>query len=383
MKTNRLYGALVAIVLGALAFSGQSLAAAFGVSPPWIVNDNLKPDSNFVYVIDLSTNEPTQDMVVTAKIAGDSEIQKWVTVKGADNLVMPIGVQSVPMYVEVNVPKGAKLGNYSGNITVTAAPKNLSKGNITIALGGNIVVKLKVIKHDVLDFWVRSIGVDPIVEGQPITLSVDIRNLGNIPILNLDTRVQVLDYKTEKKIASAIGGTLNRPIYPLTLETAKIQVPVANLAQGEYWVKVDAIKGGKSVYQNKLYLKVQPPLNNGLVQTAVQVVTAGEAIKSATPADVTTSVSVVPLGTLADVTTSVEVIQLGTLADVTTSVEVVKSAAPAEGQNAQLATTVTVRAPILNTMLMLVIGLMLVIVGLSYKIYTILNGKKSDERHHR
>lgn len=335
---------MAAIVLGVLLFSSRSLASAFGVSPPWIANDNLKPDSHYVYVIDLSTNDPKEDMVITAKITGDKEIQNWITIKDVDHLLMPTGMQHTPIYVEVNVPKDAPLGKFSGNISLTASPVKLSPDNVSILLGGNISVQLKVIDHDIVDYWVRSIAVDPIVEGQPITLSVDLKNLGNILISNLETRIQVLDFKTEKVIASANAGQLSRPIYPQTLETTQIQVPTPNLPEGKYWLKVDAIKGGKSIYQNKLYLEVASPNVNGSVRTAVRVAGQGEAIQPAAP----------------------------TLLAPTTS-----------GQNVQLRTTVTVRAPFTNSLIMIVIGLMLVIIGISFRIYRNLSGKKPAAHHHR
>jgi len=47
------------------------------------------------------------------------------------------------MYVEVNVPKDAKVGRYSGNISLTVAPRNLNPNNVSILLGGNIAVQLR------------------------------------------------------------------------------------------------------------------------------------------------------------------------------------------------------------------------------------------------
>ena len=52
----------------------QALAAAFGVSPPWIENEHIKPGTNFVYVINLSANNLAEDMMVDVKLNGDPEI---------------------------------------------------------------------------------------------------------------------------------------------------------------------------------------------------------------------------------------------------------------------------------------------------------------------
>jgi hypothetical protein len=351
-KTQRMFGSLAAVAVGVLLYANYSLAAAFGVSPPWINNDNLKPDSHYVYVIDLSTNDASQEMVVTAKLTGDQEVMSWITVKDKDNLTMPVGNQHTPLYVEVNVPKDAKIGRYTGNISLTVAPRNLNPDNVSILLGGNIAVDLKVVNHDVVDFWVRSISVSPIAEGQPLTLSVDLKNMGNTTVSSLETKVQILDYKTEKPIATAEGGTLNRVIYPQTMDTAEIQVPIPALSAGQYWVKVDAIKAGKSVYSNRLFLEVSAPNVNSAVRTSVQVAMNGEAIKPASQ-EVPTSVNVVPY-----------------------------MPANPYGNNVSLRTTVTVRAPFTNQLILIVIGLLLVIVGISARIYMTLRKKEHHGHHH-
>ena len=345
-------GSLAAVAVGLLLYANHSLAAAFGVSPPWINNDNLKPDSHFVYVIDLSTNDASQEMVITAKVTGSPEIMQWVTVKDKDSLVMAQGAQHTPLYVEVNVPKDAEVGRYKGGISLVVAPRNLNPNNVSILLGGNIAVDLKVINYDVIDFWVRSISVAPIVEGQPLTLAVELKNMGNTPVSSLETKVQILDYKTEKPIASGNGGLLSHMVYPQTSDTAEIQVPVPALSAGQYWVKVDAIKGGKSVYQNKLFLEVDAPNSNGEVKTSVQVALEGEAVKASAPAE-----AVAPY-----------------------------VPAPMYGRNnVQVRTTVTVRAPFTNQLILIVIGLLLVIVGISGRIYMTLRKKNGHHilHHHR
>ena len=346
MKTKRILGSLVAVVAGIILYANHSFAAAFGVSPPWVTNDNLKPDSHYVYVIDLSTNDPSQDMVVTAKITGAPEVLQWVTVKDKDNLTMPRGEQHVPLYVEVNVPRDAKVGRYMGSISLVAAPRQLNPDNVSILLGGTIAVDLKVVNHDVVDFWVRSISVSPIVEGQPLTLVADIKNMGNTAVSSLETRVQVLDYKTEKLVASAQGGQLSQLVYPQTTDSANIQVPVPNLTAGQYWVKVDALKSGKSIYSNRLFLDVSEPNLNGAVRTAVTVAMQGEDVRPSAQASIIPQPNVAP-------------------------------------NNVQLRTTVTVRAPFTNQLILIVIGLLLVIVGISSRIYLTLRKKEHHGRHHR
>jgi hypothetical protein len=359
MKTNRLFGSLAAVALGVFLFANQSLAAAFGVSPPWITNDNLKPDSHYVYVIDLSTNDSSQEMVVSSKITGSPEILKWVTIKDKDNLTMPVGQQHTSMYVEVNVPKDAKVGRYSGDIALTVAPRNLNPDNISILLGGNIAIQLKVVNYDVSDFTVKSMALNPIIQGQPLVLNAEIKNMGNTPLSSLETKVQVLDYKTEKPVTNLTGGTLNRVIYPQSTDTAQMELPAKNLMAGQYWVKVDALKAGRSVYQNRLYMEIAPPLANNSVKTSVQVAMAGEPIQPAAPEEM------VP----GNGSPSVDHVQ--------TSVTVGNP-----GNNVNLRTSVTVRGPWLNSLTLIVLGLLLVIAGMAVKIYMMTKKENHHAHHH-
>ena len=270
MKTKLILNSLFGLVIGLILFVPGSLAAAFGVAPPWIINENLKPGSNFVYVIDLNTNDPSMDMDVKSQLTGDSEVLKWVTIRNKDSLVMPAGQQHVPMYVDVNVPSDAKAGKYKGDIGVTVVPKNIEREDVSIFLGGHISVQLDVTNKDITDYWVKSVTVDPITLGQPLTLNIALKNLGNTVISSVKTKVEIMD-KDSKVITSATGDALSKQVYPQTVDDAKISIPVTGLTEGNYWVNVMVYKGSQSIYQNKLYLPVTTIDINNVVRTSVKV----------------------------------------------------------------------------------------------------------------
>ena len=141
MKNKIIINSLLSVVIGLVLLVPGTLAAAFGIAPPWIINENLKPGSNFVYKIDLNTNDPAQDMVVNTKLTGDPEVVEWLTIRNQDTLVMPAGEQHVPMYVDIHIPADAKVGKYKGDIGVRVVPKNTKEnGDVSIFLGGHIAV---------------------------------------------------------------------------------------------------------------------------------------------------------------------------------------------------------------------------------------------------
>lgn len=346
MKMNKLLSSLVAIFVGVVLFAPtNSLAAAFGVSPPWIENDNMKPGSEFVYVINLSANELAEDMIVNAALEGDTEITEWLTVQNKDSLVMPQGQSSVNMFVAVNIPENAKVGKYNGNIRLSIAPKsgNIPENNISILLGSNITVELGIIDYDVTSYEVRSANTERIIEGQSIDVQVGIKNLGNTAIANLMTKLSVTERRSGAEVLNISEDKhLNSPVYPHAMTNTKLLFMAPNLKEGEYWANVEFFKDNRSIYKNRLYLAVDANDINNVVKTAVDVTKNGQIRQVAPPAT--------------SITTDAKVVQLGSKANVETSV--------------------TVRAPLTNQLIVVMIGLLLVLTGIVAKFYVTFKKKR-------
>ena len=338
MKTKFFLNSLLAVVIG-LIFYVPSTLAAFGISPPWVVNENLKPGSNFVYVIDMSTDKPYEDMIVKTVVTGDSEIAKWVTVRNQGKVIMPKGKKHVPLYIDIKVPEDAKVGKYKGDIGITIMPKVVDKGNISILLGGHIAVKLGVVNYDVTDFVVKALSAKPITEGQPLDLSIQLKNLGNVSVSEVKTSVEVKNFKTGDLIAKGSTNALSVPIYPHTVGDARLTVPIKDLKAGNYWVNASITKSGKNIYQNRLYLTVNESDINNVLKTSVEVAKKG-GLKEAAEAKVkTTATTTVVPETIAKESYASNKLY---------------------GNNVSVQTTVTVKAPLTNRL----IGVIIVLLGI-------------------
>lgn len=336
MKINKLISSILATFMGLYLLAPGVMAAAFGISPPWIVNENLKRGSSFVYVIDLNTNDPAQDMMVSTVITGDAEVLDWLTIRGQKNLMMPKGEEHVPMYVEVNIPPDARLGKYEGDISITVSPKsyNSPTGGVGILLGGHVSVQLQVIDYNVTDFWVKRASFQPVIAGETVTVGLVVKNLGNTVLSDVQLNIRVSDYKTGEFITEVSASKLDDLIYPQTVKETAVALPLKDLPVGQYWMEIQAFKGAESVYQNKLFLGIEKsPLNNDL-ETAVTVGEQGAR-------------AVAPAG--------------GVALDQTT---------------VNLTTTVTVRAPLTNQLIGLMIVLMIVLIVITGKIYGNVRHKK-------
>jgi len=282
MKTKILLSSLLAVVIG-LIIQVPGTLAAFGISPPWITNENLKPGSSFVYIIDMSTDKPTEDMMVKTEVTGDPEIIKWVTIRNQDNLIMPKGLNHVPMYIDLRIPNDAKAGKYEGDIGITIIPEAIANSNINILLGGHIAVKLGVVNYDVIDYVINTISIKPVTEGGPLVLNVQLKNLGNVSISKVKTSIEVIDFKTGAFVAKGSADALSVPIYPQTKGEATLSVPIEDLEAGNYWVNANVTKNGLSVYKNKLYLLVKSNGLNNVLKTSVSVGNEEDFKDAATP----------------------------------------------------------------------------------------------------
>ncbi len=344
MKTNKLISSLAVLAIGFTMFVPGVFAKAFGISPPSIVNENIKPGASFVYVIDLSTNDPSEEMIVESQVTGDPEIAQWLSVRNSGSLTMPRGEKHAPMYVDVKVPQNAKLGKYKGSIQVRVVPKKTNnKGSVAILLGGNISVDLNVINYDVTDYWVRGVNVEPILEGHPIELSIKLKNLGNTNISEVPVNVEVTDYRTGDVVARTSASQLSEHIYPHTVKEVTMQTSKVDLPEGNYWANVTVFKNGREEFKNKLYLTVDGQDLNSSLETSVDVASKDRvaAIKKAAEAQALRAAALTPT----------------------------KS-------NISVQTTVTVRAPLTNQLIGVVIALLGIIIIVTSKIFTVLKRRR-------
>jgi len=338
MTKTKCIGSLVAMVMGLIMLAPGVSAKAFGIAPPYIVNDNLKPGSNFVYVIDLNTNDPSEAMKVETEITGDPELSEWLTIQNKDSLMMPVGENHVPMHVGINVPKDAKLGNYKGSLRVKVVPVNVKNPqDIAILLGGNIAVELDVINYDVTDYWVKSVAMNTIKVGQPASMRLQVKNLGNTVLSELPAEVELYDYKTNELVAKGTGSQLTAQIHPHTVKEAEMTLDFPDLPIGQYWAKVNVKKGRESVYQNRLYMAVDDLDVNNSLKTSVDV-TTDKNFKAAAQA--------------------------------------LEPPVDAGKTNVNVATTVTVRAPLTNQLIGVVIALLGIIVIVTSRIYIVVKKRR-------
>ena len=167
----------------------RAQADGFGITPPYVTNDQLTQNSEYDQTIILVRSNPTQDLQakVSINVPGANN---WITIDRGTQFVLPAGTQQEPMIVSVKVPGDAKLGNYSGNIQVVVSPlAGPSKGTVGITIGAQIDVNLQVIDSHSAKLAVRRVIMQNTEVGHTwwwmhfpgkIIFSMDLNNSGNI-----------------------------------------------------------------------------------------------------------------------------------------------------------------------------------------------------------
>ncbi|MCX6737703.1 MAG: hypothetical protein NTX26_03165 [Candidatus Parcubacteria bacterium] len=182
-------GIVFLVIVSFFALATKIALAGFGISPPYITNDNLAKGSVYEKKITIVRGDPLEDLkaVITINVPGASE---WISIDKGNEFILPKGEQQVPIIIRIQVPQNADYGSHRGNIRIkTSSVAPIKEGAVTISLGAQIDVNLNVSKTKIFDFIVRSVSPKDTEEGYKkfgfyfptkISFALRLENLGNI-----------------------------------------------------------------------------------------------------------------------------------------------------------------------------------------------------------
>ncbi len=177
--------------------------AGFGITPPYVSNSSLTRNSIYEQQILLVRGDP--DTAQNAEIVIDApEIESWIEIVEGETVLLPRGVQKVPMTVRVRVPSDAEFRDYTGSIRISTVPADgpVPPGAVSISLGALVDIKLSIIDRVIKDFRIRKISVSDLNEGSKfawlyfpgkIRFSMFIENTGNVDIAPSNVEFRIFD----------------------------------------------------------------------------------------------------------------------------------------------------------------------------------------------
>ncbi len=247
-----------------VSFSGSDVPvseAAFGTSPPWVMNDHMLPGTTYEQIINLSRSDVSKAMEVSLRFDGDKNLLKWMKVENEDDLIIKSGEKTLPMKVTVKVPRRAALKNYRGGIFVTVEPVQdevQRGGNVAIKLGAHIAVNITVVGDKLVDYRVKSANVSPLTEEDYFRLNVEVENLGNTEISELNGQVDIYNEEETEILNTLTFGQIADVVSPDDIVRTQVYFEDYYLEPGSYWVVAKFFKDNELVYENRLHQKIDP-----------------------------------------------------------------------------------------------------------------------------
>lgn len=239
--------------------------AGFGISPPYVMNENLTRGSHYEEKIILVRDDPVEDWKAELTI-NVPKAEKWLSIDKGTEFILPKGEKQIPIIVSVDVPNGAEFGSYKGTIRIrTSSLKPPEGGMVSIALGGQIDVDLDVGEGGLFDFKVRGVKVEDLEEGHKfwfwyipgkIKFSIKIENIGNIKAAPTKVYFDIYD-EYEKEILESVETAKMEKVNPFDTKwiTAELET---KLKPGSYWAKFKIFKKEQIVNEGKIHLSILP-----------------------------------------------------------------------------------------------------------------------------
>jgi hypothetical protein len=193
-------------------------------------------------------------------------IENWFSFDRGLKFTLPKGESQVRMNVTVRVPDDAKLGAYNGNIRIRTSTANLPTTGVSLALGAQIDVHLKIVE-EIYDFEVRRVELYEAEEGfkkwwlefpGKIKFAMYIENTGNVPNSPPDVKFDIYDSSGTRLLESTEKTNKVDSILPFATKKVYAYLPT-RLPPGGYRVKYNIQKTKEqSAQQGELALSILP-----------------------------------------------------------------------------------------------------------------------------
>ncbi len=248
---------LLVVFTGCFLFSYQ-VVQAIGISPPAVINHHLLRGSHFQQRIYINQGDPKEALHATANINVPDNIKDWITLLPGTEFTIST-TKLFPVFVVIDVPDDAELGNYGGEIKITTRPKELKEGQVSIGIGLAITLDLAVVEEEIINFSIENQRVQPMEEGWPVKLVLTIDNKGNTKAKPYKVFLEVYNRINGSFLGSGESSKCS-PDYVESFKKGEIAVefPVSliDLPVGLYWAQGKIYKSQDEIVEYKFPFEV-------------------------------------------------------------------------------------------------------------------------------
>jgi len=265
---------LVLTFLAFLLVEVSTVFAGFGITPPYVRNTSLTRNSIYEQQILLVRSDPGDDQ--KAEITIDApDLEGWLEVVEGSEVLLPSGVQKVPVTVRVSVPADAEFTDYGGAIRIRTVPADgqVTQGAVNISLGARVDVNLSVIDKQIQDFRVRKISVSELNEGSKVAwlffpgkilFDMLIENTGNVDISPSEVEFRIYDRTGDVLLEEVSNIGRIDTVSPYDTDTVTASLPT-RLPAGDYIARYRVFNNEDLKQEGDLSLTI---LSAGTVQAA-------------------------------------------------------------------------------------------------------------------
>ena len=245
----------------------DQLHAGFGITPPYVRNSSLTRNAIYEQQILLVRGDPSSAQI--AEISIDApELAGWIEIVGGNQIELPVGLQKIPMTVQVRVPADAEYKDYTGAIRIRTVPAGdtLAKGSVNISLGARVDIDLTVIDKRIEDFRVRKISLADLNEGSKlawlffpgkIKFDMLLENTGNVEIAPSKVEFKIYDRTGEAQLEEVTNIGSIDTIAPYDTDTVTAELPT-RLPAGSYIARYRIYNGEDLKQEGDLSLNILP-----------------------------------------------------------------------------------------------------------------------------
>jgi hypothetical protein len=222
--------------------------AGFGITPPYVRNETLRPGSDFSQEIIIVRSDPDEDLnaELTLNTPG---FESWLTSDRGLKFLLPKGENQVKMRMTVHVPENAKLGDYTGTIRVRTTAAGEQGSGVSLALGAQLDVFLRV-RDEIYDFAVKRVELFDTEEGHKVlwldypgkmTFAMQLENTGNVPASPYKIRFEIYDITGRQLLETSESTNSIKKILPFATKRVEAYLPTF-LPTGSYVIKYNVMK---------------------------------------------------------------------------------------------------------------------------------------------
>lgn len=229
--------------------------SAFGITPAEINVSNLRPGSRYESKIYVSRPPDEINESLTVSLETQlGEMEEWFEFVPGKEFDFPSGENVTSFDVVINVPRDINIDQiYEGRVTAKGLSDDRASEGVTIIKGAILGVALAAEDEDSAELRVLSIDAPDVNSGDPVSLLLNIQNLGNAAAAPDRVDLDVMDV-FEKPIESLSDRSLEEI---QAFSTKEISAEFnSNLEQGQYRVDASVIFQGNEIASEKMILNV-------------------------------------------------------------------------------------------------------------------------------